>query len=218
MRIEQALHPVIGVGAVVLLLLILGDAGTPASPLAHLVLGWLILAISLLFVLEFVLRVVIAPSTWAYLKSHWWQIPLLVLPFLSFIRIFMALRLARTGRVFMAVERGARSAGQKFRSRIAWLGAITAIVVLSATDLLLEYGGYGGYNLALHDAAMTTISGASLGIHSGVAQALDPVLALYSVIVFAGLAATLGALFLEHRPGAHPPGDGVAEASVEVRR
>lgn len=201
-KLQQKMNSVIGIAAVMLLLLLLGDASAPGDSAAHIVLTWIILAISLFCVVEFVLRVIIAPSTWGYLKDNWWQIPLLLLPFLSVIRIFMAIRVARAGRLLVAAGRGARSADQKLRSRVLWLAALTAIVVMSATDVLLEYGRYGSYGAALHDAAMTAISGSGLHMDSVAAQILDPLLALYSVVVFAGLAATMGAFYLEQGPGA----------------
>jgi voltage-gated potassium channel len=196
-RIEERLNPVIGVSAVVLVLLVLGDEGSPPNSVAHSVLFWMILAISLAFVLEFVLRVIIAPSTWGYLKRYWWQIPLLLLPFLSVIRIVAALRVGRAGRALMAAGHGTRSAGQRFRGRIGWLAGMTAIVILSATDLLIDFGSYRTYGTAIHDASMGAINGSALSVRSGMTQALDPLLAMYSVIVFAGLAATTGGLFLE---------------------
>lgn len=152
-----------------------------------------------IFVVEFILRMVISPSTARFLRKHWWQVLLLAVPFLSFIRVVVILRAARSLRVVSAAVRGSRSAGRKLGSRTLWLAAVTAVVILASTDLLYEYGGVRPYPTALHAAAIAAISGESIGREGAVAQIIDVVLALYSVVFFASLAGTIGAYFLEQR-------------------
>ncbi len=126
----------------------------------------------------------------------------LVLPFLRFARVLARLRVGRMGRVVSSAIRSSRSARAVLSSRLGWLAAVTAIIVLSAAQLLYEFAGFNRYGDALHAAALATIVGEPAGRASGAARVLDVVLALYSVIVFAALAGTLGAFFLEQRSAA----------------
>ena len=160
---------------------------------------WVLWAV---FALEFTLRAVIAPSTSAFLRRNWWQIVFLVLPFLRFLRVagrLARLRPARLGRLASSTVRGLRTAASTLTSRIAWLAAVTAIVILTASQILYEFAGYDSYAQALHDAAYSAITGEALPMRSAVADVLELVLAVYAVVVFAFLAGSLGAYFLERR-------------------
>lgn len=64
-------------------------------------------------------------------------------------------------------------------SRIGWLAAVTAIIVLSAAQLLYEFAGFNRYADTLHAAALATIVGEPVGRASGAALLLDVVLGLY---------------------------------------
>ncbi len=200
-RLAQALSermdaPVTALG-VLFLLLVLADtvvAPTGALKTAFDVAGWVIWGV---FVCEFVLRAIIAPSTGAFLRRNWWQLVFLAVPFLRFTRILA--RFARLGRVASSGVRTTRTAGAKLSSRLGWLSAVTSIVVLATSQVLYEFAPYEQYSGALHDAALATITGEPLSVPSGLTQVLDVVLALYSVVVFAALAGTIGAYFLEGR-------------------
>ncbi len=191
--------------AALFVLVIVGDTVVGSeSPFATIftVTGWVIWAV---FVLEFALRLAIAPSTAGFLARNWWQVVFLILPFLALVRALMALRVARAARLVSAAVRGTRSATTKLGSRLATLGAMTVMVVLLSANVLFEFGGITPYAMALHDAAFATIAGEPVSGTSGVAQALEVVLALYSVIVFATVAGSLGAFFLERNEETPPP-------------
>ncbi|MBW3613948.1 MAG: ion transporter [Actinobacteria bacterium] len=152
------------------------------------------------FAFEFVLRLVIAPSAWSYLRRHWWQVIFLVVPFLRFLRVAGRLARLRPGRLVRVVSsalRGMKTATRKLSNRLAWLSAVTAIVVLASSQLLFEFGDFDSYGRALHDAALATITGEGIESPSLVADVLELILAVYSVVVFASLAAMLGAYMLE---------------------
>ncbi|NKX56374.1 ion transporter [Arthrobacter mobilis] len=163
------------------------------------VIGWFFWAV---FVAEFLLRAFIAGFQWNFWKRNWWQVLFLLVPFLRFFRTLQALRLwrvvrlARFGGVLSAGVRGSRSAGRLLTGRIGWLVAVTAVVVLVSSQLLYISGSYTNYAQALHDAAMSTITGAELGADDVFARLLQVLLAIYSVVVFATLAGSLGAYFL----------------------
>jgi voltage-gated potassium channel len=185
--------------AAVFVLVLVGDTIVAGeSPFATLftVAGWVIWAI---FVLDFVVRMLVAPSTTRFFKRNWWQVLFLVLPFLALFRFLMALRIARAGRLLSAAVRGTRSAATSLRSRLMTVGAVTVMVVLLAANVLFEFAGVEPYSTALHAAALATITGEPVPSDTGVAHILGVVLALYSVIVFAAIAGSLGAFFLEKR-------------------
>lgn len=174
--------------------------------------GWLFWAV---FVAEFLLRAFVAGFQWNFWRRNWWQVIFLLVPFLRFFRALQALRfwraarLARIGGVLSAGVRGSRSAGRLLSSRIGWLAAVTAVVVLVSSQLLFITGSYSSYAEALHDAAMSTITGTHLGADDPFARLLQVLLAVYSVAVFATLAGSVGAYFLrgDTQPGSGPRTD-----------
>jgi voltage-gated potassium channel len=182
----------------IFLLVVLGQTVATASavqrPLA--VVGWLLWGV---FVSEFALRLWVAPSRRRFLRRNWWQVIFLALPMLRFVRLVLVLRAARAGRVVSSAVRSSRSAGRVLSDRLSWLVAVSVIVVLSASQLLFAFGVYELYGDALHAAALVTIVGQPMGQENGLAKVLDVVLAIWSVGVFAALAGTLGAYFLEGR-------------------
>ena len=193
--------PMTALGIVFVLMVIAETVIAPGGALgtAFTIVGWLLWAT---FVAEFIVRMVVAPSTGTFLRRNWWQVVFLVLPFLRFARIVARLRLrpvVRAGRVVSSTVRGTRIAGRELSGRAAWLLTVTAIVILTSSQLLYEFAGYTSYALALHDAAYATVTGEPLSSQATVARVMELVLAAYSVIVFAALAGMLGAYFMQSR-------------------
>lgn len=176
------------------------------------VLGWVLWAV---FVAEFAFRAHRARNKRRFWRRNWWQVVFLVVPFLRFARALTLLRAARVGGVVSAAVRGSRSAGRLLSGRIGWLAAVTGVVVLAASQLLYVLGAYDGYADALHDAALSTITGEPLSADGPAARFLEVALAVYSVAVFATLAGALGAYFLA-RPRAAAAEPPVAPASHGV--
>ena len=218
-RIFVRLHPVMAWLAAVFVLILVGDAIVgEESPFATIftVAGWVIWAI---FALDFLVRMMAAPSTVAFLRRNWWQVLFLVLPFLALFRFLMALRVARAGRLLSAAVRGTRSAAAGLRSRLATVAAVTIMVILLAANVLFEFGGVAPYSDALHAAALATIAGQPTGGARAITKVMDVALALYSVVIFAAVAGALGAFFLEgdRRQGVLPPMDREARESIVKR-
>lgn len=182
----------------IFLLVVLGQtvAGSPSLQRPLAVAGWLLWAV---FVAEFLLRLWVAPSRRRFLRRNWWQIIFLAIPMLRFVRLVLVLRAARAGRVVSSAVRSSRSAARVLSSRLAWVVAVSVIVVLASSQLLFAFDVFDTYGDALHAAALATITGEPLGKQAGLAKVLDVVLGIWSVGVFAALAGTLGAYFLEER-------------------
>lgn len=196
-RIAARLDGPVTVAGIVFVLIIVADRMTSAgSPLSTVwvVAGWGLWA---LFVAEFVLRAAIAPSTPGFLRRNWWQAAFLAVPFLRFLRALS--RPARLARVASTSVRTTRTAGRTLLGRIGWLIGVTVGTILGGSEVLFEYGDYTSYPRALHDAAMSAIAGEPLAAGGTVADVLEIVLAIHATVVFAALAGSLGAFFLERR-------------------
>jgi voltage-gated potassium channel len=199
------LTPAMSALSVVFVLVIIGESlaasGTSLS-VGLAVAGWLIW---LIFVAEFLARLIVAPRTAEFLKRNWWQVGFLLLPFLRIVRLFWTFRVLRTGRILSSAVRTSRSAGRALSSRVGWLAVVSAITALASSQLLYEFEIFDRYGDALHAAALATITGEPLAKPDGFAKILDVALAAYSVVVFAALAATLGAYFLENQDAESSP-------------
>lgn len=201
--IFERLHLLMSWLAAVFVLVIVGDAIVgDESPFATIftVGGWAIWGI---FVLDLAVRAAIAPSTTGFLRRNWWQVLFLVLPFLALLRFFIALRVARAGRLVSAAVRGTRTAAGKLRSRLETVIAVTVMVMLLGANVLFEFGGVASYADALHRASLATITGEPTGATTGVAKLMEVFFALYSVGVFATVAGSLGAFFFERQSEEH---------------
>src|SRR5680860_792434 len=122
------LTPVMSALSVVFVLVVIGESlaatsGTTLS-LGLTVAGWLIW---LIFVAEFIARLVVAPKTVEFLKRNWWQVAFLVLPFLRILRLIRTIRILRAGRVLSSAVRSSRSARRVLGSRVGWLVVVSAI-------------------------------------------------------------------------------------------
>lgn len=196
-EVLDQLTPVMSALSIVFLLVVLGETMAAADSglsTALTVASWLIW---LVFAAEFAARLAVAPDTSDFLKRNWWQLFFLVLPFLRILRLVRIVRFLRTSRVLSSAVRSSRSAGRVLGSRVVWLAVVSAITVLGSSQLLYEFGTFDRYSDALHAAALATIAGEPFNRPDAFARTLEVILATYSVIVFATLAGTLGAFFLE---------------------
>lgn len=179
---------------IIFLLVVLGQTlATEDSALASWLewAGWTLWAV---FLAEFLLRLVVAPSKGRFLTKNWWQLAFLVLPFLRFLRLVRPL--LRGGRVVSSAVRAARSSRRTLTGRLGWLTAVTTIVILASSQLLYEFGGLATYGDALYAAALATVAGEPTESTTGLGRVLNVLLAIYSVVIFAALAGVLGAFFL----------------------
>ncbi|MGR0219722.1 hypothetical protein [Agromyces sp. ZXT2-6] len=197
-RLAKRLDRPMGILGVVFLFVVLGQvlARDPTLVTVFSVIGWIFWGI---FVAEFVLRAVVARSA-AFWRRNWWQVLFLAVPFLRFFRaltFFRVAPVARLGGILTAGVRGSRSAGRLLSDRIAWLGAVTAVVILAASQLHYLTADGISYGEALYQSALATVTGAPLEGESLLTRILHVALSVYSVVVFATLAGSLGAYFLE---------------------
>jgi voltage-gated potassium channel len=198
-HLYDRLHPAMAALGLFFVVLVLAQGpAEEGTTLQRTLLGatWLVWSF---FVAEYVLRLVIAPSTTRFLRRTWWQLLFLVVPVLTLVRALLILRVARPTRVALAALRGGRSARATLTGRAAWLAVLTAIVTFASADVLYQAAHIRPYGTALHAAALAAVAGEPTGSAHGLAQVLDVVLAVYAVVFFAALAGSLGAFFLEQR-------------------
>ncbi len=188
--------PITALGIVAVLVLIADNSVPPGSGL-HLAFSVAEIVFIAAFTLEFVLRVIIAPSTWTFPRRNWWQMIFIVLPFFRALRAFS--RSARVARLASSSARAARPARARLGSRITWLATVTVTVILASSQLLFDYGPKTSYPEALHDTALATLGGEPINEHGFVPETLEILLIVYQIVIFAALAGALGAFFVEGR-------------------
>jgi voltage-gated potassium channel len=194
-RLAQRLDVPMTVAGLVFLLVVVADAATePGTPLSTFwsVLFWVLWAS---FVFEFVLRMVIAKSSWRFLRRNWWQIAFLAVPFLRFLRVMS--RSARFFRIASSSVRTSRTAANKLGHRLVWVGTMTVVVTLTGANLLYELGEVEPFADALHAATIATVAGEQVEGAEGWGRVVEFVMLLWSTVGFAALAGSAGAYFLE---------------------
>jgi voltage-gated potassium channel len=173
--------------------------------------GWLTVTSNVIwgiFAVELLAKLVVSGHPLRFLRRHWPSVLFLVLPVLRILRVTRALRLVRVlpaSRVVGSSYRAVGTARGLLAGRLQFLVATTAVVVFGSGQLLfvLERGRDGALT-SLGDALWWA---ANLGISASMVyepvtlagRLLAITLSAYSIVVFASLAATVGAFFVESR-------------------
>ena len=215
-RVTERLDPFMAWLGLVFALLVGFDIAAEPGPTASRtieVIGWIIWAV---FACEFGIKLWLAPDRVGYLRTHWWQPILLLLPVL---RVFSFLRLARVGRalpssrVLSSSYRAAGTARYVFRSRLAYLGGLAVVAALAVAELayLFEREHPEGVFSSFGDAAIWSMS-AVLALQADPVPATVPgrltMLAAFAVglVLIASLAGIIGSFLIEGRDRDHQEG------------
>lgn len=204
--VERRLDPVMAVLAVVWALFLGYELIAPTEQ--RTVLATISNVIWVIFVVEFVLKLVISGNPAGFLRRRWPSVLFLALPALRALRLVRSLRALRVlpaARVLGSSYRAIGTATNLLQGRLGFLAAVTAIAVLSGGQLLfvLERGREGGVP-SLGDALWWAANAATTGtlVFEPVTlpgRLLSITLSAFAMIVFAALAASLGAFFVESR-------------------
>lgn len=195
---------VLGIAWLVLLVVELTRGITPGLQTATTVI-WIV------FILDFLLKLILAPRKLAYLRSNWLTALALVLPALRVLRFARVLRVARAtrglrlARVLTSLNRGMRSLRAAMRRRgVGYVSLLTLLVAfvgaagMYAFEGPAEGGGLATYGEALWWTGMLlTTSGSEYWPRTPEGRALCFLLALYAFAVFGYLAATLTSFFVD---------------------
>ena len=163
------------------------------------------------FLLDFGLRLTLAPHKWIYLRQNWLTAISLLLPALRIFRIARILRLLRTTRslrlvrVVTSLNRGMRSLRASMRRRgFGYVVASTVVVTLVGAAGMYAFegnvpngSGLKDYGSALWWTAMLiTTLGSEYWPQTPEGRVLCLLLALYAFAVFGYITATLTTFFI----------------------
>jgi voltage-gated potassium channel len=168
-------------------------------------------AIWIAFIVDFFLRLILAPAKWSYLRGNWLTAIALVLPGLRVLRAARALRALRVvrgvrlARIVTSVNRGMRALGSAMGRRgFGYVVSMTALVTVAGAAGMLAFerspdaSRLGSYGEALWWTAMllTTI-GSEYWPQSPEGRLLALLLAVYSLGVLGYITAALASFFVE---------------------
>lgn len=166
-------------------------------------------SIWIVFIIDFAVKLILAPDRIEYLKGNWLTAISLLLPALRIFRAFRLLRLARAGRglrlvrVVSSLNRGMKALGSSLSRRgFGYVIALTVLVTLAgaAGIYALENQAVGGpdsYGEALWWTAMLmTTLGSEYWPQTVEGRALCVMLALYAFGVFGYVTAALATFFV----------------------
>lgn len=214
--IEKLLEgPMIFLGFAWLVLLVIELVAGLTKPLEY-----ASLTIWAIFILDFLVKIILAPAKLLFLRRNWLTAVSLVIPalrvfrLLRFVRVLRGLRLVR---VVSSVNRSMKSLAATMRRRgFAYVVLLSAVVIFTGAAGM--YGlerpnpGFDSYGAALWWTAMRVVTaGSEAWPVTGEGRALAFILALYGYAIFGYVTATLATFFIgrdvEERKTAAPASD-----------
>lgn len=206
-RLDRYLDVPLALASVLLVLLAVielsGDVGEPWRGRLAL-LGWALWA---LFFVEFAVKFALAPVKRIYLRRHWLDALMVLVPFLRILRVLGILRAARALPIFRLLVFGGRSSGATLvllkRRRLGQLAIISALVILigAAIGFILESGAPGSQMETFGDAlwwsatTVTTVASEVYPVTAG-GRILGFLLMLYAVGVFSYFIASMASVLV----------------------
>lgn len=217
-------------------------------PMAVLSLGWLLIVVAelvwgetdllltlglviwIIFLVEFVIRILLAPEKLVFLRRNWLTVLALALPAL---RVFRALRIVRAARALRGV-RLVRIVGTANRSmkalrdtlrrrRFGYVVGLTILIVFLGAAGMINFepageveGGFTSYGHALWWSSMLVTSiGSDFWPGSTEGRILALLLSIYGLAVFGYITASFASFFIGR--DAEAPGAQVA-GSADIER
>lgn len=168
-------------------------------------------AIWIVFILEFLLRLSLAPEKVRFLAANWITLIALIVPAFRMLRVFRAVRLARAARAFRFVRvvgtanRGMRALRSSMRRRgLGYVLALSLLITFLGAGGMLAFepaaeieGGFRGYVDALWWTAMLLTSiGSEYWPQSAEGRLLCFLLSLYGFAVFGYITASFASFFV----------------------
>lgn len=170
-------------------------------------------AIWIVFIVDFVIRLALAPEKWAYLRSNWLGALSLLVPALRVFRVLRAVRVlraaravrgARLVRVVASLNRGMTSLSASMGRRgLGYVVVLTVLVTLGGAAGMYAFengapgGGLPNYGTALWWTAMVmTTLGSEYWPKSTEGRMLCFLLAVYAFAVWGYITASLATFFV----------------------
>jgi voltage-gated potassium channel len=202
--IERVLEgPMILLGFVWLVLLVVELIWGLSKPLEY-----LSLAIWIVFIVDFIIKIILAPSKGAFLKKNWLTAVSLVIPALRVFRIFRLVRLLRglrgirLVRIVSSLNRSMKSLAATMKRRAFGYVLLLSLVVTfagAAGMYAMERGnqGFENYGMALWWTAMRVITaGSDYWPATPEGRGLAFLLSLFGYAIFGYVTATLATFFI----------------------
>lgn len=179
----------------------------------------------IVFVMEFILRFVLAPRKWSFLRRNPITIIALVAPALRFLYALRFLRLARGLRLVRIVgtaNRGLNALRRSFARRgLGYVLVATSLIVFLGAGGMLAFepareveDGFTGYGDALWWTAMlVTTMGSGFWPETAEGRLLALLLSIYGLAIFGYITASLATFLIGQEAQAH---DGDVAGSTEL--
>jgi voltage-gated potassium channel len=187
----------------------------------------------ILFILDFIVKFILAPGKRAYLKANWLTVIALAVPALRVFRVFRVLRIlriARTARglrlvrVVTSLNRGMHALRSTMSRRgFGYIVALSIVVTLTGASCMYAFEHESSeamdtYGEALWWTAMVLTSlGSEYWPRTAEGRVLCFLLALYGFAVFGYVTATLATFFIG-RDAEAPEGEVASARSIEALR
>jgi voltage-gated potassium channel len=223
-HVQRLLDPLmIALGLAFLVLLVIDFSGIILSPQQRAWLDRALMTIWAAFVVEFLLRLVIAPAKIAFLRANWLSAASLVLPFLRPFRALQAVRAARSlslVRLLGGANRGMRVLQRITAGRtLAYVGALTILVALlgAVGVLFFDRGAEDATIRTLGDALwwsaamVTTINNEKFAV-TPEGRVIAILLRVFAVSVFGFITASIASYLIGRQAEERPAGDGSGSA------
>jgi voltage-gated potassium channel len=166
----------------------------------------------IIFIIDFGLKLILAPHRLDYLRRNWLTVLSLMLPALRVLRAFAMLRVLRAAsavrgltlvRIITAMNRGMKALGRSMGRRgLGYVIGISTLVLFAGAAGMFtfergEENGFRNYGEALWWTAMIlTTMGSAYWPQSPEGRVLCVMLALYAFTVFGYVAASLASFFI----------------------
>jgi len=185
-----------------------------------------------IFIAEFLLRLILAPDRWRFVRHSWLTIIALVVPALRILRLARIVRAARVLRAARgvrlvravgALNRGLGTLGKTLKRNGVWYvgGLILLVWFAGATGMYAlephstQGDGFSSYFDALWWTAMIiTTMGSAYWPRTGEGRILAVIISMVAIGVFGYLTATLSSFFIGRDASAS---DGEAAGGADVR-
>jgi voltage-gated potassium channel len=195
--------PMLILGFVWLVLLVIELIWSLPKPLEY-----LSITIWVLFIIDFIIKFILAPLKLSYLRKNWLTAISLIIPALRLFRIFRIVRILRglrglrLIRIVSSLNRGMKSLGATMKRRaFGYVMVLTLLVTFAgaAGMYALEKGspGFENYGMSLWWAAMRVITAGSEAYPlTPEGRGLAFMLALFGYAIFGYVTATLASFFI----------------------
>lgn len=165
----------------------------------------------IVFIVDFAIRLTLAPRKLVYIKKNWLTVVALLLPALRVLRFARVLRgLARLRglplvRILASINRSMRALGETMERRgVGYVMAITLVVTLAGAAGMLHFEGRTGAENGIDDfwsalwwtAMMMTTMGSEYWPRTGEGRVLCMFLAIYAFGVFGYFTGTIATYFI----------------------